>query len=253
MAWDVARYLSFGEARQRPAIDLIARIPLTAPDAIVDLGCGPGTVTRLLRERWPAARIVGIDSSTAMLDQARALMPEVTWIEGDISAHALPIAACDLLFSNAALHWLPVHPALFSRLCRCVRPGGVFAVQMPDNFAAPSHRLIREVAARPPFAAVLDDVRMGAVLAAAEYHDLLSGLGAEVELWSTEYLQPLRGAQPVLDWLRGTTLVPYLDRLGDLAPEFLDELGRQLAAAYPRRTGGAVLFPFRRLFIVGRF
>jgi trans-aconitate 2-methyltransferase len=250
--WDVTSYLDFGDQRLRPAVDLIARIPLREPATVLDLGCGPGGVTRLLRERWPQAEISGIDSSAAMLEKARELLPDVRWIDADLAEFA-PAAGCDLVFSNAALHWLPQHDRLFARICSWLRPGGVLAVQMPDNFAAPSHRLIRELAARAEFAACLDGVRMGAVESPARYAEILGRAGGQVDLWCSEYLHLLQGERPVLDWLRGTTLVPYLDRLGPAAGRFLDALGPELIRAYPRGPDGATLFPFRRLFLVARF
>lgn len=252
MGWDATRYLSFGAARLRPALDLINRIPLDAPARIVDLGCGPGTITRLLCERWPQARVSGVDASPAMLDRARALLPALPWTEADLATWS-PASPSDLVFSNAALHWLPDHPGLFKRLRNWVAPGGVLALQMPANFAAPSHRLIRELAARPEFRHALGDARMGEVLEPADYHGLLADSTTELEVWSSEYLQVLNGEQAVLDWLRGTTLVPYLDRLdAEAGAAFLAALAPALAAAYPRRADGTTLFPFRRLFIVAR-
>lgn len=252
MAWDAAQYLQFAAPRQRPAVELIAHIPLATPAAIVDLGCGPGTVTHLLRQRWPHAGVTGVDGAAEMLSRARHEFPGIRWVQGDIGDASLEFP-CDLLFSNAALHWVPDHPGLFARLRRWIRPGGVLAVQMPDNFAAASHRLVRELAASARFRERVGAVRMGAVLAASDYHALLSGIGGQVNVWSTEYLQMLDGATPVLDWLRGTTLVPYLERLGDDAEPFIAELAPALADAYPPAASGRTPYPFRRLFIVARF
>ena len=148
--WDPTQYLRFGDERLRPALDLLTRIPLEAPSVVYDLGCGPGTVTVLLKERWPESRITGVDSSAAMLQRARDLDASIAWREGDLSTWE-PDTPADLLFSNAAMHWLDGHEALFSRLLAGLKPGGVLAVQMPNNFAAPSHTAIAETIRAGPW------------------------------------------------------------------------------------------------------
>lgn len=252
MSWDPDRYLGFHDLRLRPALDLLARVPLTAPERIVDLGCGPGNVARVLRERWPEAALCGVDQSVAMLARAQEVLPDARWIEADLSgwSPALPV---DLVFSNAALHWVDDHPALFARLAGMVAPGGVLAVQMPANFDAPSHRLIRELAAAPAWGNCLGEVRMGAVLETGAYHRLLAPHFKVVDLWETTYVQQLVGEHAVLDWLMGTTLVPYLDRLDPSAGvAFATALKPLLASAYPVQDDGSVLFPFKRVFMVAR-
>ncbi|HYF46010.1 MAG TPA: methyltransferase domain-containing protein, partial [Acidimicrobiales bacterium] len=144
--WDPQQYAQFWDQRRRPALDLIARLrPEPAPQRILDLGCGPGTVTTLLADRWPEAEIVGVDTSPAMLDDARALLPHVTWVEGDLATYE-PDEAPDLLFTNAALHWVPDHETLVPRLMRMVAPGGTLAIQVPDKWDQPSHTLAFEIA-----------------------------------------------------------------------------------------------------------
>ena len=250
MGWEPERYLQFADERLRPAQDLLARVPLAAPARVADLGCGPGNVTALLAQRWPRAELIGIDASTAMLDRARRALPEARFEQADIR-HWTPAEAPDLIFSNAALHWLDDHPALFPRLLSLLAPGGVLAVQMPGNFDAPSHRLIRELAASPAWADRLAGARMGAVLDMPDYHRFLAPHCARLSLWETIYWQPLSGPAPVLDWLRGTTLLPYLAALStDDQACLLAELAPRLAEAYPPDASGTTLFPFRRIFLV---
>ncbi|MFN4063715.1 MAG: methyltransferase domain-containing protein [Parazoarcus communis] len=250
MAWDPDRYLAFGDLRSRPALDLLARIPLSAPSRIVDLGCGPGTVTTLLRQRWPEARLTGVDRSAEMLARAAALDGGVEWVEADLSSwQGEP--SFDLIFSNAALHWLDGHAELFPRLQSMLAPGGVLAVQMPANFDADSHRLIRELAASSRWRDRVANARMGSVLTVEAYHDLLAGGFQSVEIWETRYLQVLRGEDAVLQWLSGTTLLPYLDCLSDDERDvFIGQLRPLLRQAYPMRGDGRVLFPFKRVFMV---
>jgi len=258
MPWNPAQYLEFADARLRPALDLLARIRLECPQTIVDLGCGTGNVTRLLAARWPEARIVGVDSSPAMLQEARAAThdtPRCTFVAADL-AQWQPVAPVDLVYSNAALHWLPDHAALFARVAAMVAPEGVLAVQMPDNFRAPSHTLISDIARSDRWRAQLGGiVREPPVAAPADYFAWLAAWMATVDIWCTEYLQVLEprkdGEHPVGAWTKGTWLVPFLAALGE--PDraaFLHEYMGRLAVAYPPLPDGRTLFPFRRLFVV---
>jgi trans-aconitate 2-methyltransferase len=253
--WDAAQYLRFAGERMRPAVDLLHRIPAElAPRRVIDLGCGTGEITLALKARWPQAEVTGLDSSAAMLEKARGLGGEVAWLQADIAgwSSAQPF---DLIFSNAALQWLDGHEALFPRLLAALAPRGVLAVQMPRNFAAPSHRLMRETAADGPWRERLSGVlRTEPVLPPERYYDLLAPLAAELDLWETEYLHVLGGETPVLDWVKGTGLRPLLDALTDADERaaFTARYQERLARAYPRRSDGRTLFPFRRLFLVAK-
>jgi trans-aconitate 2-methyltransferase len=258
MAWQPAQYLQYAGERLRPAVDLLARIALDHPRTIVDLGCGAGNVTRLLEERWPEARVVGVDSSPEMLDEARAATandPRCRFVTADLATWQ-PDAPVDLVYSNAALHWLPDHAALFARIAGMVAPGGVLAVQMPDNFREPSHMTIADIARSARWRTKLGSiVREPPVAAPADYLSWLAPLMTGVDVWLTEYLQVLPpradGEHPVASWTKGTWLVPFMAALDERErAEFLREYMRQLTVAYPPRDDGSTLFPFRRLFIV---
>lgn len=253
MTWDPAQYLKFAGPRLRPALDLLARVDLAAPSAVFDLGAGAGNVTRLLMARWPAARVTGVDSSQAMLDRAAADLPGATWMRSDLAAWR-PERPSDLIYSNAALHWLPEHAALFPRLMAGLAPGGVLAVQMPRNFGAPSHTLMAEAARGGSWRARLEPLLRPAPVATPEdYYDILAPHAASLDIWETEYLQPLTGEDPVKEWTKGTWLKPLLDALDE--PErsrFEARYAGLVAEAYPRRADGVTLFPFRRLFMVAK-
>src|SRR5689334_6901211 len=150
MTWEPGQYLTFKNQRLRPALELLQRVPLGSPGKVVDLGCGAGNVTKFLRERWPQASVVGVDSSAEMLATAAKEMPDVAWIKADMGSWE-PQEPVDLIYSNAALHWLRNHPVLFPQLLACLRSGGVLAVQMPRNFTAPSHKLMHEAANAGPW------------------------------------------------------------------------------------------------------
>ena len=254
MSWNPQQYACFAGQRLRPALDLIARIPIEHPRTVVDLGCGTGSVTRILRARWPHAGITGVDGSPQMLAEARMAEAGIGWEQTDIAAWN-PAAQFDLVFSNAALHWLDDHPALFTRLAGNVAGGGVLAVQMPRNFDAPSHTLMHELASSPPWRDALATLlRPQPVLTSEVYYGLLAANARSLDIWETEYLQILEGENPVAEWTKGTLLAPLLAALApDARAAFESEYRRQVAQAYPRQADGKTLFPFRRLFIVAGF
>jgi len=261
-SWDPVQYAVFGDHRGRPFHDLLARVPSEHPEVVVDLGCGPGELTLTLADRWPAATVVGLDSSPEMLARAREVdaAGRVEWVEAaaetwDPTAHG----AVDVLVTNATLQWVPTHLRLLPRWLEALAPGGVLAMQVPANFNAPSHRLMREVATRHPRA---DDLQAGldradAVALPETYAALLLAHTREVDVWQTTYLQVLAAEpeepHPVLEWVRGTGLRPVLGVLTDDTEReaFLATYERELEAAYPRRDG-VVLFPFTRTFAVAR-
>jgi trans-aconitate 2-methyltransferase len=222
-----------------------------SPAVVHDLGCGAGNVTRLLLERWPGAAVTGVDGSAAMLAAARAVAPEVTWVQGDIGAWRGPRPA-DVVFSNAALHWLDDHPRLFPRLVADLASGGALAVQMPRNHGAPSHTEMVLAAEAGPWRERLRAVlRARPVAEAAAYHDMLAPHVSRLDIWETEYLHVLEGDNPVVEWTRGSALKPLLDALEEAERAgFQAEYAARIARAYPARPDGRTLFPFRRLFIV---
>ncbi|WP_437589676.1 trans-aconitate 2-methyltransferase [Sorangium sp. So ce1000] len=251
--WDPAQYLKFEDERARPAIDLLGRVDLAVPGEIVDLGCGAGNITRLVAQRFPDRGILGVDSSPEMLAQARAALPGARFVEGDIARFAPP-APPALIFSNAALHWLDDHRALFPALLGRLSAGGVLAVQMPRNHGAPSHTAMVEASRLPRFRDKLAAVvRESPVASPAEYYGMLAPHAARLEIWETEYLHVLEGVNPVVEWTKGTALRPLLAALeGQERAEFLEEYGGRVAAAYPKAADGKTPFPFRRLFLVAR-
>ena len=253
VAWDPAQYLKFADHRLRPAIDLLNRIALDDPGDVYDLGAGAGNVTRLIKERWPGARVTGVDDSATMLAKATATAPGITWQQADLAAWTPPRPA-DLIYSNAALHWLTGHERVFPALLAALAPGGTLAVQMPRNFGAPSHTLISEAARGGPWAARLEPLlRPAPVAEPAFYYDVLAPRTAALDVWETEYLQILEGPDPVKEWTKGTWLRPLLDALEE--PErsrFEARYAELVGRAYPARGDGRTLFPFRRLFIVAR-
>ncbi|MFM2129438.1 MAG: High confidence in function and specificity [Pseudomonadota bacterium] len=250
MSWNPAQYLKFAGPRLRPAVDLLARVPIEAPTTVYDLGCGAGQTVALLAARFPGAQVMGVDSSAEMLADARRSFPEHRFVAGDIAAfRAVPPA--HLVFSNAALQWLPDHDRLLPRLFGEVRVGGVLAVQVPRVDDSPRMSVLRELAGDPRWAArALPRLQPGPLAPEACY-DLLAPAAASLDIWEAEYLHVLEGDDPVVEWTRGAGGAAVLAELEkDEREEFLARYTAAMRAAYPRRKDGTTLLPFRRLFIV---
>lgn len=266
--WEPAKYVEFANFRDRPFFDLTSRIAASAPRSVVDLGCGPGNLTATLAQRWPTAQVLGLDSSAAMVEQARQLAsphdagpasgapahpaPGLSFAQGDIAAW-MPDATTDVVVSNAALQWVAGHRGLMAGWLAALRPGAWLAVQVPGNFGAPSHTLMRELAASARWRRQLDGVLRhdDAVGEPDEYQELFLRAGARVDVWETTYNQVLQGENPVLEWVRGTGLRPVLAALGPVdSADFEREYSALLAQAYPAGEFGTN-FPFRRIFMAG--
>ncbi len=255
--WDPGQYLKFSDYRLRPALELLGRVPLESAEVVYDLGCGSGRVTGIMAERWPRATVYGVDHSREMLDQAAKGGGAIQWVEADIRDWS-PGQPADLIYSNAALHWVADHRKLFPHLARCLKKGGYLAVQMPLSWGAPSHRLMRETLANGgPDGAALGTPQLREAMGkkgvedASAYYDLLQGCTGYLDIWETEYVHILEGEDPVLEWVRGTGLRPILNGLGDRERAlFLETYARRLRAAYPVKSDGRTPYPFRRLFIV---
>ncbi len=250
--WDPLQYLRYENERERPFAELLSRIDHPDPREIVDLGCGPGTTSTRLLDRWPAAHILGVDSSPEMIAHAQALARpgQLEFRQGDLREWR-PDRPVDVLVTSATLQWVPDHESLFPHFVESLSPGGVFAFQVPGNFAEPSHTLLYELAQSDRWAAQLGHlVRPAPVLEPYAYLAALLATGAEADVWETTYFQVLRGTDAVLDWVRGTALRPFLAALDrpDEADEFVHAYGAVLRAAYRRDSEGRTVFPFRRIF-----
>jgi trans-aconitate 2-methyltransferase len=252
VSWDPEQYLRHADLRSRPFFELVDRVP-GAPEHVVDLGCGPGNTTATLPARWPGARVVGVDNSPAMIEQARRDFGAagIEFRLGDIAGYDPRSDGPDLILSNAALQWVPEHSALFPRWIDALPGGGVLAFQVPANFDAPSHALLTELRNTPRWRELVGGPHRAGVPAPETYLETLAGLGCAVDVWETTYYQVLQGEQPVLDWMRGTGLRPTIDALPDPGERaaFLADYAALLDGAYPRRSFGTVL-PYRRVFVV---
>jgi trans-aconitate 2-methyltransferase len=253
--WNPNQYLKFAEERAQPCRDLAARIAVANVRRAIDLGCGPGNSTAILRDRWPDAEITGLDSSSSMIERAQREHGRHRWIAGDIADWATHSGDLyDIVFSNAALQWVDDHATLYPRLLARVAPGGALAIQIPGNIDALPHRLMREVAASPAWSCSFPPgkVREWHHRELEFYYDVLAPTAARLDIWATEYLHILPDAEAIVEWYRGTGLRPFLEVLET------DAAGQRFAADYlealrphfPPRAAGGLMFPFRRIFLI---
>lgn len=252
--WNPDLYLRYAAYRARPAEDLMPRLNITVPGDIYDLGCGPGTLTVKLKERWSDRRVIGVDASPEMLAKAREKFPDtIQWREEDI-ARWTATAPAAMVFTNAALHWLSDHETLLPRIMGQIAPGGLFAMQVPVSGPQPYHKCIEKVAASPKWRERFKRVYPHPdPLPVRVNYDLLSPLASEIDVWETDYHHVLEGEHPVTEWISSTGLVPFLSALPEAEhPAFLADYSACTDAAYPRQKDGTVLFTMHRLFIVAR-
>ena len=250
--WNPDLYLKFKNERTQPSSDLVARIENLAPSSILDLGCGPGNSTQVLRTRWPDAHITGLDSSTQMIAKAKSDYPDNHWLVAD-AVRWKPEKPFDLVYSNAVLQWIPDHQSLPPSLSGWVAPKGALAVQIPANYDCPLYQAVLSVSAKQPWSQT-----MAGLEKRLHYHDasfyypLLSALFPRVFLWYTTYYHVMDSHQALLEWYAGSALKPYLDSLSsdDARQQFTAEILATCKSDYPVEKDGKVLFPFKRLFFL---
>lgn len=251
--WNPDLYLRYAGYRARPADDLLPRLELAVPGPIYDLGCGPGTLTKRIKDAWPDRAVTGVDSSDAMLAAARRAFPDagIAWVKGDIAAWSAPVPAA-LVFANASFHWVPDHRRLIPRVFGQVAPGGTLAFQIPRSGIEPAHDCIRALKNLPRWSDKLAGVEPhDDPLPIGDYYDLLAPHAVAIDLWTTHYVHVLEGEAPVAEWMSSTGLVPYLDALDSSEHAALvADYAALTKRAYPHRPDGKVLFVMPRVFVV---
>jgi len=251
MPWDPKQYHKFQAERSAPFFDLFSLVEVRPNLKVVDLGCGTGELTRRLADTLPNSDVTGLDSSEQMLDAARAALfsgPSLHFERGD---QAQLSGEWDLIFSNAALQWSENHAELIPYLYRRLKAGGQIAVQVPSNHNHISHQIYRETAGEEPFKSILKGFqRYAPVLSIDDYARLFFDCGAgSIVVFEKVYAHVLEDSHAVVEWISGTALVPYFERLGEHKEEFMEAIRRKMRAAMPE---SPVFYPFRRTFFSAR-
>lgn len=250
--WEPQTYLRYSKIRFRAGLDLIARMPKAHYAKIYDLGCGTGHLTRILADTFPSAKVTGIDSSPEMLAEARRQFPDISWQEADINSWRPPEPP-DLIFSNAAFQWVPAHETLFPSLLQSLSQEGILAIQMPRHFESPSHLELKDLVLRSEWRVKLEPLLLAQVPSPETYWRWLSPHARNLDFWETIYLQALDGPDPVVNFMRGTALRPFLTILSPSeGARFVEAFAERMAAAYPPHANGQTLFPFRRVFMIAQ-
>jgi trans-aconitate 2-methyltransferase len=250
--WDSELYLRYEQERTQPSFDLAQRIPLEDPREIIDLGCGPGNSTRVLRQRWPNAQITGLDSSSAMIERARRSSGKIEWRVADIQSWSEP-DRFDLIFANASLHWIANHDALTQRLIATLKSGGVLAFQMPALYNQPAAQAAHELAKSPGWQPYhLADRYTLCVHSPSAYYDWLAPFSGQLQIWETVYFHELENHHRMIEFYSSTGLKPYLEGLpsAEDRDRFKADLEDAYRTLFPAQKNGQVLFPFRRLFVI---
>ena len=252
ITWEPQTYLRYADIRFRAGIDLIARIPKLDYPVIYDLGCGTGHLTSILADTFPHSKVTGIDSSLEMLSEARREFPTLEWRQADITSWHPPTPP-HLIYTNAALQWVPAHETLLPSLLSKLLPGGVLATQVPRHFESPSHLGLKELVMQSEWRTALEPLLLAPIPSPDTYWRWLSPHARNLDIWETIYLQVLDGNDPVVNFMRGTALRPFLSALPENeAGKFIEAFAERMAAAYPPQANGQTLFPFRRLFVVAQ-
>ena len=252
--WKPELYLKFEKQRTQPAIDLVSRIDMPAPKRIIDIGCGPGNSTLALKHRWPNADITGLDSSPAMIAQASKEVSGVNWVCADASSELSDLGRFDLVFSNAAIQWIPYHETLLPNLFSLLNSQGILAVQVPNTEKMPVHIALQSLIQSGRWQAKLQGIDTHSMFSATYYYDILSKLSDDVDLWETDYYHVMENHRSIVQWYSSTGLRPYLNRLESIGDQtdFLDDFEKALQEAYPIQDDGSVLFPFTRIFFLAK-
>ena len=250
MSWNSEQYLKFKTERTQPAIDLANRIPVQSPADIIDIGCGPGNSTDILKKRYPNAAVVGADNSENMLEAARKNYTDIEFILCDASKELNNIGRkFDVVFSNACIQWVPDHPKLLREMMSLLKEGGALAVQIPMNYDEPIHRIIGEAVKSEKWRDKFSDPRQFYTLTPEKYYDILAEISSDFSMWQTTYFHRMKSHSDIMEWYKSTGLRPYLEALSHAdKTEFEKDIFREVERAYPKQANGEIIFRFPRLF-----
>jgi len=251
--WQPNLYLEFGRERTQPSIDLTARIDKDNPQRIVDIGCGPGNSTNVLKARWKQAEIIGLDNSEAMINEAKSKYPDMQWLCTDASDDLTGLGKFDIVFSNAAIQWMLNQEKLLPKLFEMLNKSGILAIQVPCTKYMLIHIELEKLILADKWKGQFANVASAHSIHTADfYYNILCNLTEEIDLWETNYFHSMNTHVDIVKWYSGSGLRPYLDCLKDnaISAEFLKEFENALKNAYPIQSNGKILFPFTRIFFI---
>lgn len=250
MSWDSKQYLKFQKERTQPSVDLADRLTVQSPERIIDIGCGPGNSTAVLKKRYPNAEIIGADNSENMISAAKEKYPDIEFLLCDASKDLGNITGkFDIVFSNACIQWVPDHPKLLREMLSLLKEGGELAVQVPMNFDQPIHKIINETVRSEKWREVFSEPRIFHTLAPEKYYDILAEISSDFEMWQTVYFHRMKSHSDIIEWYRSTGLRPYLEALSPADKEkFERDIFAEVEKAYPKQANGEIIFRFPRLF-----
>lgn len=250
MSWDSKQYLKFKKERTQPSIDLAGRLTAQSPAAIIDIGCGPGNSTAILKKRYPNAAVTGADNSENMVTAAKEKYPDIKFILCDASKDLGKLTGkFDVIFSNACIQWVPDHPKLLREMMSLLNEGGELAVQIPKNQDEPIHKIIGEVSSSEKWRDKFNSPRIFYTLSSEEYYDILAEISSDFEMWQTTYFHRMKSHSDIMEWYKSTGLRPYLEALSETdSAEFEKDIFAEVEKAYPKQANGEIIFRFPRLF-----
>lgn len=249
--WDSEQYLKFKKQRTQPAIDLVKRITTKQPGKILDIGCGPGNSTFVLKKAFPQAYLLGVDNSENMIKAAKESYPDMNFQLCDVTTGIDSLDEYDVIFSNACLQWIPNHAKLIPMLFHKLNKNGVLAVQIPMNGQEPLFRIMDEILSEPKWNFSSMNIEKNEILLPEEYFTILSSCTDHFDLWETVYYHNMPSVEAMVEWVKGTRLRPYLQALDQIEAESLiREITMRTAKTYRIQKNGEIIFKFRRLFFV---
>ena len=250
--WDSEKYLKFEKERTQPAIDLVRRVEGRNVSSVLDVGCGPGNSSVVIKNIFPNADILGIDFSADMIERAKKDYVDITFEQWDADVFTEETSKkFDLIFSNACLQWLPNQFKTIINLYKLLNDNGIMAVQIPCNFDEPIHHLINKVVTSEKWKAVIKYQRNYVMSSVEEYFNVISALSDEFDIWTTTYHHVLPSHEAIWSWYEGTGLRPYLSQLDDsMKDEFKKDIMEEIRKNYPLQKSGKIIFDFPRLFFV---
>ena len=250
--WNSSQYLRFEQQRTQPAIDLAKKIRVKNPREILDVGCGPGNSSHVLKTIFPHANITGLDSSKDMIKKAESAYPDIMFRQCDaVRELSESKEKYDVIFSNACLQWLPNHEKLIGNMLNALHENGELAVQMPMNQNEKAYQIMEEIICDPKWNIAGDPPERITSLSPEAYFDLLSRHATDFEIWETTYYHRMATCRSIVEWVKGARLRPYLDALDAKSGARLEqELFERISKAYAVRANEEIIFKFKRLFFI---